>query len=254
MAGYTKLFNSILASTIWRASDKTRIVWITLLAMSDKDGVAEGSIPGLADMARVSLVDCEKALEELYSPDKYSRTTEYEGRRIEKIEGGWQILNHGKYREKMSADERREYFRKKQQEWRNRKKLSTNVNHDERQSTESTHTEAEAQSKAVKKKPADAGYSVPSCFAEVDGFTAALAGWIEARKKNGNAPTGRAIQILIDRLSEQPARAVAALNEATERGWTTVKWEWLDNQQSRLALQQPPKKTGLEHIRIVPSV
>jgi hypothetical protein len=148
MAGYTKLFNSILASTIWRAPDKTRIVWITLLAMADKDGVAEGSIPGLADMARVSLPDCEKALEELYSPDKYSRTTEYEGRRIEKIEGGWQILNHGKYREKMSADERREYFRKKQQEWRARKKVSKNVNHTERQSTLSTHTEADAEPNA----------------------------------------------------------------------------------------------------------
>ena len=48
MAGYTKLFNSILQSTIWREDDKTRIVWITLLAMADKNGIAETSLPSLA--------------------------------------------------------------------------------------------------------------------------------------------------------------------------------------------------------------
>lgn len=128
MAGYTKLFNSILASTIWRENDKTRIVWITLLAMADKNGVAEGSLPGLADMARVSIPDCEAALEKLKSPDSYSRTKEHEGRRIEECEGGWQILNHRKFRQKLCADERREYFRDKQAEHRAKKAdESTNV-------------------------------------------------------------------------------------------------------------------------------
>jgi len=152
MAGYTKLFNSILASTIWREDDKTRIVWITLLAMADKNGVAEGSIPGLADMARVSVEDCERALIALESPDKYSRTKEYEGRRIETLaEGGWQILNHGKYRAKMSADERREYNKNKQAEWRARQKASNIVNDCKSQSTLSTHADAQsdADAKAV---------------------------------------------------------------------------------------------------------
>lgn len=128
MAGYTKLFNSILASTIWRAPDKTRLVWITLLAMADKRGIAEGSIPGLADMARVSIEDCEKALDELQQPDRYSRSTEYAGRRIEPIDGGWRLLNHGKYRQKLNADERREYLRQKQAEYRASKQASTTVN------------------------------------------------------------------------------------------------------------------------------
>ena len=146
MAGYTKLFNSILASTIWRASDKTRIVWITMLAMADKDGVVEGSIPGLSDFARVSLDDCEAALKELSEPDKYSRSEEFDGRRIEEIPGtGWQLLNHGKYRAKMSDDERREYNRLKQAEWRERQKVSKNVNYCQSQSAMSAHTEAEAE-------------------------------------------------------------------------------------------------------------
>lgn len=142
MSGYTKLFNSILASTIWREDDKTRIVWITLLAMADKNGVAEGSVPGLADLARVSIEDTERALNALSSPDRYSRSQEHEGRRIAAVDGGWQLLNHGKYRAKMSADERREYNRVKQAEWRSRQKASTNVNYCDSQSALSAHTEA----------------------------------------------------------------------------------------------------------------
>lgn len=153
MSGYTKLFNSILASTIWREDDKTRIVWITLLAMADRYGVAEGSVPGLADFARVSVDDCRAALEKLMAPDSDSRSHEFEGRRIAKVDGGWQILNHQKYRMKMSADDRREYFRTKKAEQRSKK--STNVKDmsltvlDIRdKSTMSTHAEAEAEAEA----------------------------------------------------------------------------------------------------------
>jgi hypothetical protein len=130
MSGYTKLFNSILASTIWRADDKTRLVWITLLAMADKRGYVESSVPGLADFARVSLADCQRSLAELQAPDEFSRTKESEGRRIEAIDGGWKLINHGKYREKMGADERREYLKLKQREYRDkhRQQPSTNVN------------------------------------------------------------------------------------------------------------------------------
>lgn len=121
MTGYTKLFHSILASTIWREDDKTRIVWITLLAMAGRTGVVEGSIPGLADMARVSIPECEAALEKLGAPDRYSRTKDHDGRRIQAVDGGWLILNHAKYRDKMSQDDRREYMRKYMAEYRSGK-------------------------------------------------------------------------------------------------------------------------------------
>lgn len=147
MAGYTKLFNSILASTIWRSPDTTRLVWITMLAMADKDGIVEASVPGLADMARVSIAACEAALSELLSPDPYSRSSEHEGKRIEIIDGtGWKLLNHPKYRAKMNDDERREYNRIKQKEWRiKHKQTSNNVNDSQSLSAMSAHTEAEAE-------------------------------------------------------------------------------------------------------------
>lgn len=122
MAGYTKLFNSILASTIWREPSSIRIVWITMLAMANQNGEVEASIPGLSDLARISIEETEDALKALMAPDRYSRTKEHEGRRIEEIDGGWKILNHATYRAKMSADERRQYKKEKQAEYRKRDK------------------------------------------------------------------------------------------------------------------------------------
>lgn len=128
MSGYTKLFSTILASTIWGASKETKIVWITMLAMADKYGAVHASIPGLATMARLTNQEVEAALSDLLSPDPYSRTKDFEGRRIEPIDGGWLVLNHAKYREQITSDDRREYLRIKKQESRDRKRESTNVN------------------------------------------------------------------------------------------------------------------------------
>lgn len=86
-------------------SDKTRIVWITLLALADKNGEVQGSIPGLARLAGVSVEDCQAAIEKLLSPDKFSRTQVADGRRIEKIDGGWELINHAKYRALASKED-----------------------------------------------------------------------------------------------------------------------------------------------------
>ncbi len=111
MNGYCKLSASILGSTIWQEPSPTRIVWITMLALKDYRGIVEASIPGLADFAHVTLLECEAALKTLSEPDVYSRTKDNEGRRIAVIDGGWRVLNHAKYRDLLSADERREYQR-----------------------------------------------------------------------------------------------------------------------------------------------
>lgn len=125
-----------------------------MLALADKYGVVEGSIPGLADMARLSIAETQESLLLLHSPDEFSRTTDHEGRRVKTIDGGWQILNHGKYREKMNADERREYLRIKKAESRERQEnRSTTVNNRQQSSTPvpstgtlSTHAECRVQS------------------------------------------------------------------------------------------------------------
>jgi hypothetical protein len=104
---YTKLFSSIITSTIWLQDDRTRIVWITMLACADKNGEVQASIPGLARIAGVPVEDCRAAIGIFMSPDPDSRTKDDEGRRIEEIDGGWRLLNYQKYREMASKEELR---------------------------------------------------------------------------------------------------------------------------------------------------
>jgi hypothetical protein len=124
MNGYTKLFNSIVSSTIWQEDLATKVIWITLLALSDSDGTVEGSIPGLAHIAGVSLEECERALTTLQQPDKYSRTPDHDGRRIEAVEGGWFILNRAKYRDKNWQEDKAERHRQANRRYYQRQRNS----------------------------------------------------------------------------------------------------------------------------------
>lgn len=136
MTGFTKLWSEILSSSIWNEDDKVRIVWITMLAAMGPDYMVRASVGGLAHMARVSKEACEHALTVLTSPDPDSRSQDNEGRRVQKVDGGFFILNGGKYREARSLDERKVYmanymkeYRKRQNERKlERKQRKQNVN------------------------------------------------------------------------------------------------------------------------------
>lgn len=110
--GYTKLASSILTSTIWVESDQTVRVWITLLALCDRNGFVSGTVPGLASVARVSVEDCRKAIEKFLGPDPDSRTENNEGRRLEKKDGGWYVINFLKYRSERDQEARKEQTRR----------------------------------------------------------------------------------------------------------------------------------------------
>lgn len=119
---YTKLFHRILASSIWDEDDKTRLVWITMLASTDENGNVIATLSKLARDARVEPDACQRALDRFLSPDPQSLTKANEGRRIEIIEGGWRLLNHLKYRELMTIESKREYFRNKRREYRQKER------------------------------------------------------------------------------------------------------------------------------------
>jgi len=213
--GYTKLFSTIVTSSIWTADDATRIVWITMLAISDKNGEIHASIPGLARLAGVSLEACEKAITTFLSPDAYSRTKEDEGRRLEVIDGGWMLLNHAKYRRMASDEERKEQAAVRQQRFRDRHAQNNapvtppsrkNNGKESKVTTESrqkshTDTEAEADSNTevpeVQKqsKPEGKGtqaeleaYAVEIGLPASDG-TAMFDHWTANGWKNGRTPS-----------------------------------------------------------------
>lgn len=119
---YTKLSHSILTSTLWMENDATRLVWVTMLAMKDRHGEVMGSIPGLANVARVPVEACRSAIAKLLAPDPDSRTTNHEGRRIEAVPGGWLVLNHEAYRDMDSDQDKKRKDAIRQQRARDRRK------------------------------------------------------------------------------------------------------------------------------------
>ena len=141
---YTKLFNSIITSTIWSEDDQTRIVWITMLAIADKNGEVQGSIPGLARIAGVPVESCRTAINKFLSPDIDSRTKDDEGRRIEPIEGGWHLLNHAKYRNMASDADRAEKAAIRQAKHREKVKRNAIVTHSNASVTPESHQNSQA--------------------------------------------------------------------------------------------------------------
>lgn len=160
MNGYTKLYASITTSTIWSESSDTRVVWITMLAMSDKYGRVFASIPGLARVSVVSLENTEIALKKFLAPDKYSRTPDNEGRRIVEIVGGWQLLNYPIYREQQDEEHKRQQAAVRAKRYRDKGKggvtPSVTMERDASRTVTQNHPIAEAEAKAVTTTERDA--------------------------------------------------------------------------------------------------
>lgn len=120
---FNKLFTKILDSSIWLEPNSTRIVWITLLAAMDETGYAHFSaIENLAARARVTVKEAESAVKCFINPDPNSGDPEFKGRRIERVPGGFVILNAQKYRSIMNREIQREKTRQRVADWRVKKK------------------------------------------------------------------------------------------------------------------------------------
>lgn len=121
---WTPLWSTIVMSTLWSESLEVRILFVTMLAMKDANGVVHGTLEGLRRMSNLSPEQTANAVRVLESPDSQTDThQEFEGRRIERCEGGWVVLNHFKYRDMVSKIKRREYERTYKAEQRQKSKL-----------------------------------------------------------------------------------------------------------------------------------
>ncbi len=118
---YNKLFAKILDSSIWLQPTPTRIVWLTLLAVMDQDGFCHfAAIGNLALRARVTAAEARRAVRLLEGPDPESADPDHEGRRIERVPGGWIVLNSTKYRDLVTTDVRRQQTRERVRRFRER--------------------------------------------------------------------------------------------------------------------------------------
>lgn len=123
---YNKIFTKILDSSIWLEPDATRIVWLTCIAAMDEDGFCAFAAPAnLARRANVDPKKCAAALSTLESPDPNSSDPEHDGRRLERVPGGWVVLNAAKYRELVTREFSRENTRIRVKRHRDKRNTQT---------------------------------------------------------------------------------------------------------------------------------
>jgi hypothetical protein len=94
-----------------------------MMAIKDADHICRFSAYQIGRKARKTEAETLEALRVLSNPDtKRLEPQDYDGRRIEKVEDGWLILNGQKYRDKVSEEMRKARNRKAQANWRERQK------------------------------------------------------------------------------------------------------------------------------------
>lgn len=148
---YNKLFTSILDSSVWLEPTSTRIVWIMFIAAMDEDSfVRMASTLNVAARARVTLQEAEDAIKCLEGPDKHCPEQESEGRRIERVENGWIVINGKKYRELLTREMQRELTRRRVAAHRARKAQKVIGNAAPLHVTKSNASEAEAEAQSKK--------------------------------------------------------------------------------------------------------
>lgn len=110
MDRWAPIFSRIVESSIWDENDMVCKVWVTLLALQDADHVVRKTIYAIARASRKTEKEALAALKVLSSPDRRrEEPQEFEGRRIQKVDGGWLILNGQRYEELMRKVSRQAY-------------------------------------------------------------------------------------------------------------------------------------------------
>lgn len=119
MSSYTPIFSKIVDSSLWDEPDHVVKIFISMLAKKDRDNVVRANAFNIARWSRKTEADVLDALKVLAAPDtKRLEPQQYDGRRIEKVEDGWLILQGEYYQKLMMEVNMRAYKREKQREYR----------------------------------------------------------------------------------------------------------------------------------------
>jgi len=103
MNQWTPLWSMIVESSLWQdEDDATCKVFVTMLAIKDPDHIVRMSAYQIGKKSNKTEAQVLAALKILAAPDKKRlEPQEFEGRRIEKVDAGWLVLNGPKYQEMM---------------------------------------------------------------------------------------------------------------------------------------------------------
>ena len=100
--GFAKLYgDKLTTSSLLLEPVATRWIFLWMLAKANADGFfrCSHSPKVLARIANVSEQEAAEAIRILEAPDEYSQTPDEEGRRIIRVDGGWQLTTYEQHRE-----------------------------------------------------------------------------------------------------------------------------------------------------------
>lgn len=122
-----KLFQSIYdGSLATRGPWEALVTFQQMLVLCDKTGILDMTPEAIARRTTLPLDVVQKGIEVLEKPDPDSRRSDYDGRRIIRLDEnrswGWQIVNYSHYRSIRTAEDRREYMRLYMRQKRAKKK------------------------------------------------------------------------------------------------------------------------------------
>jgi len=213
MDGYCKLHAKIVLSSIWSEPAPVRLLWITMLAVADADGNVEGSVCGLAHLARITPDECSEALQRLQAPDPHSSDGTAGERIAEVAEGVWHIINHSKYRERQTRRQaldaaRKKRSRAKQADTSALSAASVSVSKSESESKNKTTAQLEPLSDPALQQLRDE--------------------WMQVRRERHRLKTltPRSWQMIVNRARRANVPLRIVLEQLAEHGWQTWKPEY----------------------------
>lgn len=122
---YGKLFASMYDGTLygqWQAI----VTLQQMVILADEDGIVDITPPALAAKTSIPLEIIDKGIEQLSEPDRYSRSSDEDGRRIVLVDQdrpwGWRIVNYRHYRDLANREDKRRKDRERIAEKRNKNK------------------------------------------------------------------------------------------------------------------------------------
>ncbi len=122
---YGKIFDTIYDGTLaedWRAL----ITFQQFIVLCDADGIVDMTPQSITRRTGIPIEHIKAGIEILEKTDKYSRTPDQGGKRIERLDAhrpwGWSIVNHEKYKHLQDSDTVRAQNRERKQRQREKEK------------------------------------------------------------------------------------------------------------------------------------
>jgi len=206
--GFTKLDEGIVFSSIMGEDDSVFKVFSIFLATCKSNGISPVSPVFISSITHKAIEEVMRCIGVLEAPDPLSRSTNDEGRRIRKVDGGYFVINYQKYRDFTYSDNPEAVRKRKQREERD---ILGHV---------PTCPDISGHSASASSSVFTSFNTIPIHLREP------ITAFVEHRKKLKRPMTEKAIDLTIKKVQKlYPSnndKQVACINQAIERGWQGV--------------------------------